>query len=270
VILLVLLANPVSAWLPSFPDWARLLRFSTAYQDVLATVEYQTGPVFVLKNGVRIPFRSTERLPDHPFAVVDVAGIFACPYPEAVPRFTTNDRHLDPGRFRNYRLLKAVYGDSAAAVRRELVGVKIGGTSVQFNRKNGAAAALGRVAAAIEADPVLREFVHSLVRRDRGAISTFTWRTIQGTGMLSAHSFGIAIDIVDSASSGIGYWRWVDRNPERAADWPLFFSQDRIWQPPPALVAVFEREGFIWGGKWYHFDPIHFEYRPELTGGGRR
>jgi hypothetical protein len=35
-------------------------------------------------------------------------------------------------------------------------------------------------------------------------------------------------------------------------------------------VAVFEREGFIWGGKWYHFDPIHFEYRPELTGGGRR
>jgi len=21
---------------------------------------------------------------------------------------------------------------------------------------------------------------------------------------------------------------------------------------------------FIWGGRWYHFDTMHFEYRPEL------
>jgi hypothetical protein len=25
-----------------------------------------------------------------------------------------------------------------------------------------------------------------------------------------------------------------------------------------------ERFGFIWGGKWHHFDGMHFEYRPEL------
>jgi D-alanyl-D-alanine carboxypeptidase len=24
--------------------------------------------------------------------------------------------------------------------------------------------------------------------------------------------------------------------------------------------------GFIWGGKWYHYDTMHFEYRPELMG----
>jgi peptidoglycan L-alanyl-D-glutamate endopeptidase CwlK len=29
-------------------------------------------------------------------------------------------------------------------------------------------------------------------------------------------------------------------------------------------VTIFENHGFIWGGKWYHFDTMHFEYRPEL------
>jgi hypothetical protein len=29
-------------------------------------------------------------------------------------------------------------------------------------------------------------------------------------------------------------------------------------------VRVFEKHGFIWGGAWYHYDTMHFEYRPEL------
>ena len=33
---------------------------------------------------------------------------------------------------------------------------------------------------------------------------------------------------------------------------------------PPEIVDIFERHGFIWGGKWYHYDTMHFEYRPEL------
>jgi hypothetical protein len=31
-------------------------------------------------------------------------------------------------------------------------------------------------------------------------------------------------------------------------------------------VDIFERHGFIWGGKWAHYDTMHFEYRPELLG----
>jgi hypothetical protein len=27
---------------------------------------------------------------------------------------------------------------------------------------------------------------------------------------------------------------------------------------------VFEKHGFIWGGKWGHFDIMHYEYRPEI------
>jgi hypothetical protein len=33
---------------------------------------------------------------------------------------------------------------------------------------------------------------------------------------------------------------------------------------PHEIVDIFERHGFIWGGKWYHYDTMHFEYRPEL------
>ena len=35
---------------------------------------------------------------------------------------------------------------------------------------------------------------------------------------------------------------------------------------PQAIVDAFEAEGFIWGGRWYHYDTMHFEYRPELFG----
>ena len=28
--------------------------------------------------------------------------------------------------------------------------------------------------------------------------------------------------------------------------------------------GIFEKHGFIWGGRWYHYDTMHFEYRPEM------
>ena len=30
------------------------------------------------------------------------------------------------------------------------------------------------------------------------------------------------------------------------------------------LVEAFEKNNFVWGGKWSHFDILHFEYRPEI------
>lgn len=32
----------------------------------------------------------------------------------------------------------------------------------------------------------------------------------------------------------------------------------------PEFLDIFEKYGFIWGGRWYHYDRMHFEYRPEL------
>ena len=36
------------------------------------------------------------------------------------------------------------------------------------------------------------------------------------------------------------------------------------WNPPDPVIRAFEKEGFIWGGKWPLYDNMHFEYRPEL------
>jgi hypothetical protein len=57
------------------------------------------------------------------------------------------------------------------------------------------------------------------------------------------------------------YWRWsrvLDRE-----DWHRLPITQR-WSPPQAVIEAFERSGFVWGGKWSHFDTIHFEYRPEI------
>jgi len=77
---------------------------------------------------------------------------------------------------------------------------------------------------------------------------------IAGTTRRSAHGYGIAIDI---ATTDADYWRWPRVRSDRSPPpW-----RNRI---PQEIVDVFERNGFIWGGKWSHFDTMHFEYRPEL------
>ena len=61
----------------------------------------------------------------------------------------------------------------------------------------------------------------------------------------------IAIDI---ATKHAHYWRWPGKAGR--AQW-----RNEI---PMEIVRVFERHGFIWGGRWHHYDTMHFEYRPEL------
>ena len=52
------------------------------------------------------------------------------------------------------------------------------------------------------------------------------------------------------------YWR--NFKPDSKG---VYSYRNRI---PWKIVEIFEKYGFIWGGKWYHFDTMHFEYRPEL------
>jgi hypothetical protein len=42
------------------------------------------------------------------------------------------------------------------------------------------------------------------------------------------------------------YWLWSPKGGYR----------NRI---PIEIVEIFEKHGFIWGGKWGHFDTMHFE-----------
>ncbi len=184
--------------------------------------------------GTRIPYddgkrKSPEEKLEHP----DVKDAFSPRYrrgPIAPP--TSPDD--DPGRARLDAVLRAAYPVN------EQVHINFVGHVVQVHNK--VAAPLSRVSKRLTElvahDPSLRPYFARLG-------GTFNVRTIAGTGRPSAHSYGIAIDLDVRVSD---YWRW---GPRRHA-------------MPQAIVDAFEAEGFIWGGRWYHFDTMHFEYRPEL------
>jgi hypothetical protein len=156
----------------------------------------------------------------------------------------------DPGRFRVCAFFKAVYGASAAQVRANLVPVNFCGAKVMFNAQNGAARSLENVgrelAALLSRRPQLRQYVFPLG-------GTFIWRDIAGASRLSPHSWGIAIDLNPRHGS---YWR-----SRKITGTQVEGLRNRY---PLEIVELFEKHGFIWGGKWSHFDLMHFEYRPEL------
>lgn len=91
---------------------------------------------------------------------------------------------------------------------------------------------------------------------------SFVRRKIAGSATRSHHGWGLAVDFVpDSYEGRHAYWRWsrvFDRE-----DWDEIPLEER-WSPPRAVIEAFERQGFVWGGKWAHFDVIHFEFRPEI------
>lgn len=93
-------------------------------------------------------------------------------------------------------------------------------------------------------------------------VSGFFWRDIFGSASRSYHSYGAAIDLLPRTwRGGFGYWRWALQSG--IEDWWSLPLHSRFHVPQP-IVDAFERHGFVWGGKWVGFDPIHFEYRPEV------
>src|SRR5258708_5749061 len=147
---------------------------------------------------------------------------------------------FDPGRVRIQALLQAAYPQSA------LVGTIFMGQRLQVSRK--VAPVLGqvdrRLREAMQSDRHLLPFLQKLG-------GSFSQRNIAGTDRVSAHAYGISVDINVARAD---YWRWP--RPRSQPRW-----RNRI---PQAIVDAFEAEGFIWGGRWYHYDTMHFEYRPEL------
>ncbi|MCF3642772.1 M15 family metallopeptidase [Rhizobium sp. TRM95111] len=152
----------------------------------------------------------------------------------------------DPGRIRSDALMKRLYGGSARAVEEALVRVDWFGGTVRVTKRQGAASALGRVRDALAGRPDLRRYLAP-------SAGTFNWRRVAGQPNLSVHSFGAAIDLNTAFAD---YWIWSGGKPGRVPEYRNKY--------PMAIVEAFERQGFIWGGRWYHYDTMHFEYRPEL------
>ncbi len=156
----------------------------------------------------------------------------------------------DPGRVRNESFFRKMYGSTEGAVKRRLAPVRWipsgKGPTLMVTTVNGVDKALQAVSDELDKIPGLRPYLLH-------PGGTFTWRVIAGTDRLSVHSFGAAVDINVARSN---YWHYIVHDEEA----PVVY-RNRI---PSKIVAVFERHGFIWGGWWYHFDTMHFEYRPEI------
>jgi hypothetical protein len=179
----------------------------------------------------------------------DVEDQFVASY-RVGPLLRETEVDRDPGRVRVTALMRAIYGVTPAAVEAQLVAVDWFGTRLRVHRRAAAALARvrGRIETAIGGDPALRP----LLDRPGGS---YVNRRIAGTERLSAHAFGIAIDLDPKRSE---YWRWN-------RDFAKAVKSSPFARPiPAAIVAAFEAEGFIWGGRWYHYDTMHFEFRPEL------
>ena len=153
----------------------------------------------------------------------------------------------DAGRSRCEQLFKKMYGNSAAEVSKNLVAVPWAGGKVQFTKINGAADSLRAVAKELEKHPELRSYLKTS--------GTFYWRKVRGANRQSAHSYGMTIDIAVAKSD---YWLW--KNPGKKETDKIVYAN----KFPKELVLIFEKHGFIWGGRWYHYDTMHFEFRPEI------
>lgn len=173
----------------------------------------------------------------------DIEDMFAMPYvTEGEPGYLQ-----DAGRSRCEALFKKMYGGDAAAVRKTLVSVSWFGQTLKFTRVNGAADQLVRVAEELKQYPELKQYMKSS--------GTFNWRKVRQANRMSAHSYGMAIDIAVPQSD---YWHWAYK---KASETDKIGYKNRI---PMEIVRIFEKHGFVWGGRWYHFDTMHFEYRPEI------
>jgi len=243
-ILAGLLAVPAAGLAGGQDAAERLIR---AYPDALAG---RDGDSIVWRDGTRMPVDDgrgakslEERLRDP-----DLEDMLAVPYPRGALAGAP-DPEGDPGRARNSDFFIRMYGDCRKGeVAKRLVEIvwlpRKAGQRLKVTSVNGVAERLSAVSRELD---LLPSAFDAFLVPSAGA---YMCRTIDGTDRLSPHGYGIAIDI---ATRHADYWRW----PKRGASG----YRNAV---PEEIVRVFEKHGFIWGGKWHHFDTMHFEYRPEL------
>lgn len=228
-----------------------LERLVAAYPEMIVGFD---DTALILKNGVRLPLsdgrsdKTAAELLDDP----DIGDMFAFAYPVGAPA-AQPPLDFDPGRIRVEPLFRALYGDCQTEKMwdrmRSISWVPAhGGGTVSISTMNGADRALEAVSE--ELDTLPKAFGKYLVPLG----GTYNCRPIAGTSRMSMHAYGAAIDLNTKYSA---YWRWQKPGANGLYEWTN--------QIPAEIVSIFEKHGFAWGGRWYHFDTMHFEYRPELV-----
>jgi hypothetical protein len=240
----LIFAAPVPGMAASMDD---LLR---AYPNALAGFD---GVDLIWRDGTHMPVG--DGMPDKSMGEQiqhgSILDQLRLAYPVGAPPLPAPQQ--DTGRIRNRTFFNKLYGNcKAGEVAPKLVPVvwlpTTWGHTISITSVNGVDRELTAVSRELDALPA----------EDKKYLyppgGTYNCRPVADTDQTSMHGWGAAIDINPAYSN---YWLWR----RTAIGMPAYVN--RI---PPDVVAVFERHGFIWGGRWTHFDTMHFEYRPELLG----
>lgn len=113
----------------------------------------------------------------------DIEDMFSMKYENQLPPIYL----MDAGRSRCESLFKLMYGRSESEVKNNLIRVHWFGQNLMFNKNNGAADSLRSVMKELSMRNDLLKYTKSA--------GTFYWRKVRGANRLSAHSYGIAIDL---------------------------------------------------------------------------
>lgn len=229
---------------------AGLTKLKTAYPDFISNVEKNT---VLWKDGTEmiydVPFTTEDTSNESSLNNADLKDQMKMKYPLG-SKYSIPFKNFDPGRIRCEAFFMKMYGPTRSMVLSNLVTItwlpKTTAKKIMVTKVNNVYKKLIAISNELEKNPELLKYVDT----PGGA---FYWRKIAGTERLSMHSFGIAIDINVNYSD---YWKWDSKQGTN-----LLSYKNQI---PLKIVEIFERFGFIWGGKWYHYDTMHFEYRPEL------
>lgn len=218
------------------------------YGDLIAHANETT---LILKNGTSFPYKTPapKTTWDEKINRADLEMQLSQTY-DAGGIETPPPYLFDPGRLRYQPFFQALYGKDKKEIEKNLVTIDWptlkGSVKLPVNRVGGV-------------DKKLLAIAHEIAKLPKSdriwaeGATTYAYRVIKDTDRLSMHSFGIAIDLAPAATQ---YWK--DEAPSETAK--IGYKNTM----PRSIVRIFEKYGFIWGGRWYHYDTMHFEYRPEL------
>ncbi|MSR91158.1 M15 family metallopeptidase [Inconstantimicrobium porci] len=222
-----------------------LLSIAVSYKDYVSDVEKNGDKVYlVMKSGKKILYDDMRsKSEDEKLERGTLKDMMEQTYILG-PIKSVQPKNFNPGRIRSYQLMAEVYGKSEGEIQKQIEYIGNNG----FSKNNGAASSLKKVFKEINSSSVSDGRISAYVYPTSGG---YNYRFVRGTGRLSAHAYGIAIDLKTNKND---YWKWS--NPKDATK--------RIASYPEKLIEIFESNNFIWGGKWGYFDIMHFEYRPEI------
>ena len=228
--------------------WANPQCYVDAYPTLVDSADKEN---IVLKNALKLPYKtSTPKLSwDEKINNADLETQLSQSYDAG--GFDTPPPYLfDPGRLRYQPFFQALYGKDKKTIEKNLVSITWptlkGSIKLQVNKVGGADKTLYAIGQEIAKLPKSERIWAE------GA-ATYCYRVIKDTDRLSMHSFGIAIDLAPTKTQ---YWK-----DEASSETAHIGYRNTM---PLSIVRIFEKHGWIWGGRWYHYDTMHFEYRPEL------